>query len=237
MSTADGTQSARTAVLLDPYPLWFDAVEEVLARIPVAVVGKATEPGAALELIERHQPDLFVAETQCPRSEIDGITCLRLARTTHPELTIVVLSVSGEQHEIDASFAAGAAAYAVKTASPDDLAAAVRQSFERSIFLAAKLPEPARPAPAADGEPIELTRRELEVLRLVAEGYANAAVAKMLWVTEQTVKFHLSNIYRKLGVSNRTEASRWAQLNSVLPPFVRVVSAPAGARASPTTPS
>jgi DNA-binding CsgD family transcriptional regulator len=56
----------------------------------------------------------------------------------------------------------------------------------------------------------------MEILRLTAEGYSNAQMAKMLWVTEQTVKFHLSNIYRKLDVSNRTEASRWAQLNGML---------------------
>jgi DNA-binding CsgD family transcriptional regulator len=63
----------------------------------------------------------------------------------------------------------------------------------------------------------DLTRRELEILKLVAEGLSNAELARMLWVTEQTVKFHLSNIYRKLNVSNRTEASRWAQLHDLLP--------------------
>jgi DNA-binding CsgD family transcriptional regulator len=62
----------------------------------------------------------------------------------------------------------------------------------------------------------ELTRRELEILRLVADGHSNGQLAQMLWVTEQTVKFHLSNIYRKLHVANRTEASRWAQLNGLL---------------------
>ena len=62
-----------------------------------------------------------------------------------------------------------------------------------------------------------LTRRELEILTLVAEGHSNAQLARMLWVTEQTVKFHLSNIYRKLNVSNRTEASRWAQVHGLLP--------------------
>ena len=60
-----------------------------------------------------------------------------------------------------------------------------------------------------------MTRRELEILKLVAEGQPNATVARKLWVTEQTVKFHLSNIYRKLGVANRTEAGRWAALNGV----------------------
>ena len=63
-----------------------------------------------------------------------------------------------------------------------------------------------------------LTRRELEILQLVAEGHSNAQVGRLLWVTEQTVKFHLSNIYRKLDVSNRTEASRWAQVRNLLPP-------------------
>jgi DNA-binding CsgD family transcriptional regulator len=62
----------------------------------------------------------------------------------------------------------------------------------------------------------QLTRRELEILRLVAQGHANGEVAKMLWVTEQTVKFHLSNTYRKLGVANRTEASHWAYVQGVL---------------------
>ena len=67
-----------------------------------------------------------------------------------------------------------------------------------------------------DGGTIGLTRRELEILRLAAEGHSNSQLARMLWVTEQTVKFHLSNIYRKLNVANRTEASRWAQRNGIL---------------------
>ena len=77
------------------------------------------------------------------------------------------------------------------------------------------------PLPELDNSP-GLTRRELEILQLVAEGLSNAELARKVWVTEQTVKFHLSNIYRKLSVSNRTEASRWAQLHGLLPtPSVR----------------
>ena len=110
---------------------------------------------------------------------------------------------------------AGAFAYVIKTAHPDDLRSAVRQPS------ALGLPAGARPA----GCPHEasrresharLTRRELELLQLVSEGYTNAQMARMLCVTEQTVKFHLTNVYRKLDVSNRTEACRWAQLHGVL---------------------
>jgi DNA-binding CsgD family transcriptional regulator len=71
----------------------------------------------------------------------------------------------------------------------------------------------------------ELTKREREILKLAAEGYSNAQLAGMLWVTEQTVKFHLSNTYRKLNVSNRTEAARWAQLHGLVPTPSRIVAA------------
>jgi DNA-binding NarL/FixJ family response regulator len=115
--------------------------------------------------------------------------------------------------------AAGASAYVVKTAHPDDVASAVRQAFEHSVFTPGSAPVPtalADETPSRRERPGGLTRRELEILKLVAEGHSNAALAGMLWVTEQTVKFHLSNIYRKLDVTNRTEASRWAQVNGLL---------------------
>jgi DNA-binding CsgD family transcriptional regulator len=104
----------------------------------------------------------------------------------------------------------------------------VRQIFEPAFFLARRGPQRgsrARPNERWPG----LTRREEEILSLVARGHSNRQVAKMLWVTQQTVKFHLSNIYRKLGVSNRTEASHWASLNGVEsakhqePPLMQVV--------------
>ena len=75
-----------------------------------------------------------------------------------------------------------------------------------------------RPVEPASPPVHDLTKRELEILQLVAEGYSNSQLARMLWVTEQTVKFHLSNIYRKLGVANRTEASRQAHLHNWVAP-------------------
>ena len=134
-----------------------------------------------------------------------------------PELRIVAIGASGDPEDVDEALAAGAVAYVIKTALPADIRTGVRQAFRSSIFL----PSPRRSAPTPpqhlqtiNGE--ALTRREIEILRLAAEGPSNAELARKLWVTEQTVKFHLSNIYRKLGVANRTEASRWAQVNGLL---------------------
>lgn len=211
------------AVVLDPHPIWLDAVEMVLARIGATVVVKTSSASEALATIEREQPRLLTLELDTPPGEPDGFEVMRRAKTLAPSLRAIVLSAHHDTAHIDAALAAGAAAYVVKTAHPDDVASAVRQAFDHSVYLAGG-PRPiagaAPAAPAASAASTEapggLTRRELEILRLVAEGHSNSQLARMLWVTEQTVKFHLSNIYRKLGVSNRTEASRWAQLNGLL---------------------
>ena len=127
-----------------------------------------------------------------------------------------MLSVYDDARHIDGALAAGAVAYVIKTAHPDDLRSAIRQAFAHSVYLPGSRPAAAQAARVATEDLPDLTRRELEILQLVAEGHSNTQLAKMLWVTEQTVKFHLSNVYRKLDVANRTEASRWAQLHGLL---------------------
>jgi DNA-binding NarL/FixJ family response regulator len=205
----------RAAVICDPHPLWLDAVEQVLDGIGIRVVGKTTSPTQALEMVRQLEPAILIAELASADGQLGGLTLLEQVSEIDG-LKTIVLSLHHEPRHIDAALAAGAAAYVIKTAHPDDLASAIRQAFDHSIYLStsAVTTRSAREMVEDDGP--GLTRRELEILRLVAEGHSNAQLARMLWVTEQTVKFHLSNVYRKLGVANRTEASRWAQLNGLL---------------------
>ncbi len=214
---ANRAAAPRTAVVFDPHPLWIDVVSQVLNGVGVKVVGSATHPEEALEVVERERPDLLVAEIAAS-SELGGLDLVREAHKRVEGLRVLALSGAAEPAQIDAAFASGVLAYVIKTARPEDLASAVRQSFEHSVFFAGD--RRGRNGSTSATESAEetdiLTRRELEILRLVAEGHANAQMARMLWVTEQTVKFHLSNIYRKLDVANRTEASRWAQRHGVL---------------------
>ena len=211
--------ATHSAVLLDRQPLWLEAVEFVLRRIDVRIAEKTTSPKAALELIAAHRPDVFVTGVEMGDAGMDGIECIARARELVPTLRGVVLSAHTEPAYIDRALDAGAVAYVFKSAHPDDLASAVRQAFQHSVYFAGArpAPSPANTASADTRQGSDLTRREREILQLVAEGHSNAKLAKMLWVTEQTVKFHLSNVYRKLEVSNRTEAARWAQLNGLLP--------------------
>jgi len=207
----------RTAVLLDQHPLWLEAVEQLLRRIGVEVKGKAIAPNLALALIDEHRPSLLITDVDTSDETMDGIECLALARQRAPELKVIVLSAYTEPQYVDAALAAGADAYVLKTAHPDDLASAIRQAFDHSVYLARSHNGRRQRTRESVEKALGLTRREIEILTLVAEGHSNAQLARMLWVTEQTVKFHLSNIYRKLDVANRTEASRWAQVHGLLP--------------------
>jgi DNA-binding NarL/FixJ family response regulator len=206
----------RTAVVLDPHPIWLEAVQSILERIGVEVLGTTTDPEEVLDLISALHPDVLITSIEAEDHTMEGIACIRRACERQASLKAIVLSAFDDSEHIEAALSAGAMAYVLKTAHPDDFAAAIRQSFEHSVYLAGA-PVATTATVEAEADTRGLTRRELEILRLVAEGHSNAQLAKMLWVTEQTVKFHLSNIYRKLDVSNRTEASRWAQVRGLLP--------------------
>ncbi len=169
-------------------------------------------------MVGEHSPDLLIAGLDA--SDDQQVARIRRAKEAHPGLKAVVVADTNDPGVIGALFAAGASVYCVRTAAAEDLAYAVRQAFQRSVYTAGEAQEWSAPPSPAQTEPAahELTRRELEILRLVADGHSNGQLAKKLWVTEQTVKFHLSNIYRKLEVANRTEASRWAHNNGLLTP-------------------
>jgi DNA-binding NarL/FixJ family response regulator len=116
-----------------------------------------------------------------------------------------MFSANTTPEEIASALKRGARAYILKTVNPLDLAAALRQAVEETVYSA-----PPRVDVAKADEQSDLTDRERMILAAVTRGLPNKAISKELWVTEQTVKFHLSNIYRKLGVANRTEAARFA---------------------------
>jgi DNA-binding NarL/FixJ family response regulator len=206
----------RTAVILDRQPLWIDALARLLTEVGIKVVGTTSSPVEALDMIAAREPALFIAEYDAIESSDEGLALLGQAASSDPGLRSVVLAMEDDPAQIEGAFAAGASMYCVKTAAPQDLASAIRQSFQTSIYHAGSRLRQPEPAPVGAEVTTGLTKREVEILRLVAEGYSNSQLAKMLWVTEQTVKFHLSNIYRKLNVANRTEASRWAQLHGLL---------------------
>jgi DNA-binding NarL/FixJ family response regulator len=174
------------------------------------VVGECSSGAQVLPMVGRTNPDIVLLDLRMPGA--DGLTCLAQIKKRHPEVKVVVLSVSTDENVIQTVLQRGASAYIVKSINPIDLPSALRQAVDGTTFTTIGLPEPGEAAAKAAG----LTEREAAILSALARGLSNEAIGKELWVAEQTVKFHLTNIYRKLGVSNRTEAARLAYQNGLV---------------------
>jgi DNA-binding NarL/FixJ family response regulator len=186
----------------------------------VSVFGVIDGQRSVRQAVREAQPDVVVVDGL--RDAQAGVEHLREIREEAPNALVLLLSAPLEHPALHEVLEAGA--IAMSAASRATAPAAVPAPALRERPTAAAGPGPAvvaaapppreAPAPAPARSP--LTARELEILRAVAEGLTNARIGRQLWVTEQTVKFHLSNIYRKLGVSNRTEASRYALVHGLV---------------------
>ncbi len=197
---------ALKVIIADDHQLILDGIRRALeATEDFEIIGEASSGGQVLPLVSRLRPDLVLLDLRMPDS--DGLACLAPIKRRFPEIKVIILSVSTDEKLIQTVLRRGASAYIVKSVNPIDLPAALRQAVEGTVYTAIGLPdESGETAAKAAG----LTDRETAILGALARGLSNEAIGKELWVAEQTVKFHLTNIYRKLGVSNRTEAARYA---------------------------
>jgi DNA-binding NarL/FixJ family response regulator len=163
------------------------------------------------------QPDVvLIDDMQNPSHPLER---LREVTEATPSATALLLTVRMEEEWLDEAFEAGAGAVVSKSVHPVALGTLLREIVQGTVVH-----RPRRAKAPLATEDCPLTARELEILRLAAQGYTNGRIARELWVTEQTVKFHLSNTYRKLGVANRTEASRYAHMNDLVAPHAQLAS-------------
>jgi DNA-binding NarL/FixJ family response regulator len=190
--------------LADDHELVLEGLRGLLAHEPdMEVVSTATDGASLLSAIERLRPDVVVLDLQMPAP--DGASCLAEIRRRGLPVRVLVLTAFGDGESIQSALEGGADGFALKTAPPRQTIEAIRQVGQGYLVF----PPAARnwlrghwrdPGPA-------LSEREWEVLELVARGYTNVQIAEALRLSDNTVKFHLQNIYQKLGVSNRTEAA------------------------------
>jgi DNA-binding NarL/FixJ family response regulator len=191
-------------LIADDHRLILKAVRRALEGVDdIEIVAEARRGSQVLPMVHQTNPDVCMLDMRMP--EMDGLTCVERIRKDAPEVRVVILSASGEPAQADEALERGANAYISKAVDPLELADALRrvhagESFQLGVET---------PAERSENE-AGLTGRELSILDAVARGLSNSAISAELWITEQTVKFHLTNVYRKLGVSNRTEATRYA---------------------------
>ncbi|CAL8967932.1 Transcriptional regulatory protein LiaR [Propionicimonas sp. T2.31MG-18] len=199
-----------TVLLVDDHAMVRSGLSALLAATAdLTVVGQARDGAEAVELAGRVRPDVVLMDLSMP--VMDGIEATRHIVAANPEAKVVVLTSFSEAAKVTEALAAGAIGYLLKDGEPDQLLAGVRAAAEGHAPLDPKVARVLLPA-ARPARPEEsLSARELEVLRLVAKGLANKQIGRRLGITERTVKSHLGQVFRQLGVPDRTSAALWAR--------------------------
>jgi DNA-binding NarL/FixJ family response regulator len=188
-------------------------LHQLLEQNGVDVVGEASDGANAVELVRDAAPDVVLMDVSMPG--ISGIEATMGIRAVAPTARVIMLTVSADEGEVEESICAGACGYLLKDASVEQILAAIRAAAVGESHLSPRIAasilervraDPGRPALPGEAR-AELTERESEVLRLIAEGKENAQIAKDLFISVQTVKNHVSNILAKLEVENRVQAA------------------------------
>jgi DNA-binding NarL/FixJ family response regulator len=199
-------------VLAEDHALMRDAIRMVFDEAEdLELVGEAASGHELLELVARVRPDFVLLDVQLPG--LDGLACLEALAAEHPEVRVAMLSAVDDRQVIESSFRRGASGYIRKTVNPFDLPAAIRQIVDGTVIHRPLSTEQAGAARQVPG----LSEKEAAVLAELSQGLSNKEIASRLWLSEQTVKFHLRNIYRKLGITSRTEALRFAYEHDLAP--------------------
>jgi len=199
-------------LVADDHRLMVEAISLALQDEPdLTIVGVAESGSQILPLLRSTSADLLLLDLRMPG--IDGLTCLKLVRERFPRVIVIVLSGIDSDEAVRAALDGGASAFISKHIDPHELPDAIRSALDKPVPHVIGRDDSAADRAIQD---VGLTEREQSVLRALAAGRSNKEIAAGLWLAEQTVKFHLTNIYRKLGVTSRTEAVHWAYAHGLL---------------------
>jgi DNA-binding NarL/FixJ family response regulator len=212
-----------TVVVADDQAAVREGLVLLLGTLPgITVVGQAEDGVAAVETVVATQPQVVLMDLNMPRC--DGVEATRRIRADHPGTQVVVLTTYSDDESILGALQAGALGYLTKDATRAEIGRAVLAAAAGQAVLdpavQQRLLSAAVRAPAAqpDHDPDELTPRECDVLRLIAQGKSNREIARALYVSEATVKTHVNRIFAKTGSRDRTQAIRYAYTHGYADP-------------------
>ena len=206
---APGTPAVRL-MLADDHRMLREGLRRSMTEQGFSVVGEAADGAQAVELAHRLLPDVVLMDVTMP--ELDGVGATREIRSALPNVRVVMLTMHADEDVLASAIRAGASGYLVKDCSTREIAEAVRMAASGETIispnLAASMLDEVRKmdAPAQTEDQRVVTRREEEVLQLIANGCSTPEVAEQLYISHKTVKNHLASIYQKLDARDRTQA-------------------------------
>lgn len=195
-------------LLADDHPMLRDGLRRSLTEEGFTVVGEASDGYEAVDLAGRLKPDVVLMDVTMPGC--DGVEATRRIRAQHPDVRVVMLTMHADKEVLQEAIRAGAAGYLVKDCSIDEIVETVTMAADDSSALsqplAASMLAEVRSLDAPGGAERVVTKREEEVLQLIADGCSTGEVAETLYISQKTVKNHLASIYQKLDARDRTQA-------------------------------
>jgi DNA-binding NarL/FixJ family response regulator len=202
-------------VLAEDHPVVRAGLEQLLANVEgIEIVGTAVDGRQAIALAAELLPDVVLMDLSMP--VVGGIEATREIHAAHDgAVRVLVLTSFSDREQIVAALDAGATGYLLKDAEPDELIRGIHAAARGEAPLAPKAAREILSERTENAPETELSPRELDVLRLVARGLPNKRIARELAISEKTVKGHLTNIFQRLGVDDRTQAALWAQRNGI----------------------
>lgn len=200
-------------LIVDDHRLVRDGLGTLLAAAgDIEVVGSAADGAAVPAAAAQCDPDVVLMDLSMP--DVDGVTATRLLLTERPEVRVVALTTFSEHRQVAAALEAGAVGYLLKDSAPETLFEAVRSASAGHAPIDPRVATALLPGHRAQqADAAALSSRERQVLRLVSKGLANKQIARTLGISEHTVKIHLGNVFRRIGVADRTSAAMWARDN------------------------
>jgi DNA-binding NarL/FixJ family response regulator len=210
MTSSPGDRRRIRVLVVDDHVVVRSGLEQLLATTDdIELVGTASNGNEAIEAVVSLHPDVVLMDLSMP--ELDGIEATRRISADHPSSRVLVLTSLSDQSRILEALSAGADGYLLKHAEPDDIADAIRAVHAGESPLDPKAARALVESRRTGRDTAQLTEREREVLLLVRDGLANKQIARRLGIAERTVKAHLTSVFQRLGVTDRTQAALWAR--------------------------
>ena len=197
-------------LLVDDHAMVRAGIAALLASTDdLEVAGQAADGEKAVLMRAETRPDVVLMDLSMPG--VDGVEATRRMVAEDPDVRIVVLTSFSDRERVSDALAAGAVGYQLKDCEPAELLAAVRAAAAGHVPIDPRVARVLLPQPTGTRPQDLLSPREIEVLRLVAQGLANKQIARSLGITERTVKAHLGRVFRQIGVADRTSAAMWSR--------------------------